>query len=160
VLEHELSDSDPSHYFNEILPPPPVPPPPEPDLRPRLVLVKQALSRRVRSGNVVRFRLRVRNRGDATARRVRVCDELPRGLVFASARGAQVEGRSACYRVRRLRPGASRTFVVRARAENRERARRICNVARRSARDVRVRRARACVRVLPALAQRGGGVTG
>ena len=164
-LEDPLTDSDPSHFISEAIPPP-LPPPstgtvPETGAqRPRLVLRKRAGSARVRAGRRVNYQLRVRNTGRGTANRVRVCDRLPRGLVFATTRGAQIKGRRACFTVRTLRPGRSRTFVVRARAESTERAHRICNTAIRSARGVRVRAVRACINVLPAFARRGGGVTG
>ena len=167
-LEDPLTDSDPSHFISEAIPPP-LPPPSTgalPDTetgaqpRPRLVLRKRAGSARVRAGRRVNCQLRVRDPGRATANRVRVCDRLPRGLVFATTRGAQIKGRRACFTVRTLRPGRSRTFVVRARAESTERAHRICNTAIRSARGVRVRAVRACINVLPAFARRGGGVTG
>jgi len=183
VLENVVADDDPSHHNGlVVVPPPPGPVPPEPPpppgpqppesspptprepgrrrLQPRLELRKTALRARVRSGQVVPFRLRVRNTGRATARRVRVCDRLPSGLVLDSARGAALENGHACFSVRRLRPQRSRTFVVRARTERTERDRTICNVAARSAQGVATRRARACVRVLAAIVRRPGGVTG
>jgi uncharacterized repeat protein (TIGR01451 family) len=152
VLENEVRDTDPSHYFTPPPPQPPQPPqPPEPpEPRPNLRLVKTADDARVRSGEVVRFRLRVRNTGRAVARRVRVCDRLPVGLVLTAARNARVQDGRACFTVRRLRPGRARTFMVHARAVITERARRVCNTATRSARGVRSRRTRECIRVLPA----------
>jgi uncharacterized repeat protein (TIGR01451 family) len=155
VLENPLTDGDPSHYLATAQPPPspPTTPLPSPQLRPRLRLTKVAQSTRVRAGNVVRFRLRVRNVGRAPARRVRVCDRLPAGLALVSARGARRQGDRACFRIRTLRAGRSRTFVVRARVVITERPRRICNVAARSARGIRSRRTRECIRVLPAVAR-------
>ena len=181
VLEDVLTDEDPAHHNGHVPPSPPGPPPPGPPvpsglqppessrpsprperrrLRPRLVLRKTATETRVRSGQVVTFRLRVRNVGRATARRVRACDRLPSGLVLVSARGASLDDGRACFTVRRLRPQRSRTFVVRTRAVRAERDRTICNVAARSAQGVGVRRASACVRVLAEKARRPGGVTG
>ena len=96
-LEDPVTDSDPSHFISEAIPPP-LPPPstgalPETGAqRPRLVLRKRAGSARVRAGRRVNYQLRVRNTGSGTANRVRVCDRLPRGLVFATTRGAQRQG--------------------------------------------------------------------
>ena len=164
VLENPLTDGDPSHHIAQIPPlPPPLPPPPTPEppqAQPRLDVRKQATRRRVRAGRVVQFRMRVRNTGRAAARRVRLCDRLPAGLVFASAGGAQIQGRRACFAIRRLGARDSRSFVVRARAERTGRRRTVCNVAAGTARGVRVRRARACIRILPRIVQRPGGVTG
>jgi uncharacterized repeat protein (TIGR01451 family) len=164
VLENEVSDRDPSHYFTEaitpVFPEPAPEPRPRPRRRPRLVLTKRAEPKRVRAGERVRFRLRIRNVGRGTARRVRVFDRLPSGLVFASVKGARVQGRRACFTMRVLRPRRSRTFVVTVRAMHSERARRICNVAARAAQRVRIRRARACVRVLPRVERRKRVVTG
>ena len=149
VLENELRDSDPAHYFTQV----PSPPSPSAPPGPNLELTKVAQKQRVRAGNVVGFRLRVRNTGEGTARRVRVCDRLPTGLVLTSAKGARIRNGRACFTVRTLRPQRSRTFTVRARAVITERSRRICNVAARSARGVTVRLTRECIRVLPETAQ-------
>jgi uncharacterized repeat protein (TIGR01451 family) len=150
VLERPVRDTDPSHYLAELAPPQPSPKP-KPDLR----LRKKAMTKRVRAEHTVRFRLRVRNVGDGAARNVKVCDPLPQGLVLARAHGARVRNGSACFKVRRLGPHKSRTFTVRARAVITTRAKRVCNVATRTARGVKKRRARACVRVLPAAASGG-----
>jgi uncharacterized repeat protein (TIGR01451 family) len=160
-VENPVTDSDPSHYLAQSPPPPPDQGgnQPEQQFSPRLVLRKRAGSGRVRAGNRVTYKLTVRNTGRGTARRVRVCDNLPRGLVYSSTGKAKVQGRRACFTVSSLRPRRSKTFTVRARASSTQRARRICNTARRSARGVRARSARACINVLPAAA-RGGGVTG
>ena len=149
VLENELRDTDPSHYFTQV----PSPPSPSPPPGPNLVLTKVAQKQRVRAGNVVSFRLRVRNTGEGTAQRVRVCDRMPVGLVLTSARGARIRNGRACFTVRTLGPQRSRTFTVRARAVITESSRRICNVAARSAAGVTVRRTRECIRVLPTTAQ-------
>ena len=168
TLEDPVSASDPSHYFG----PPPVFPQPTAARAgaagPRRrrgrahrhgVQARHALARA--GGHTVRFTLRVRNTGGVTAHRVRVCDQLPSGLAYASAQGARIVGRSACFSPGTIRARQSRTFVVSARADATSHPRRICNIAIRTASGLRARRVRACVRILPdAARQRPGGVTG
>jgi uncharacterized repeat protein (TIGR01451 family) len=125
-----------------------------------VTISKAAAHSRVRAGTTVRFRLRLRNTGTVTARRVRVCDTLPSGLAYASARGARIKGRQACFTAGTMRARQTRTFSVVTRAMSTSRSRRICNTAARTAQGLRTRRARECVRVLPARAAQGGGVTG
>jgi uncharacterized repeat protein (TIGR01451 family) len=146
-LEDPVTDDDPTHHIADPPPtPPPTPPtPPDASVRPALDLDKRAARRRVRGGGSLRFRLRVRNTGNATARRVRVCDRLPAGLRFV-----RVDRRRICFNVRRLRAGRSRTFTVRTRTTRTLVPLRLCNVGTRAAAGVRMRRVRACVRVLPA----------
>jgi uncharacterized repeat protein (TIGR01451 family) len=159
LLENPLTDRDPANYsFPTPLPPPlprstgqPPPPRPSPQRarRPALRLTKVVDRRRVRTGGIVRYRLRVRNVGRGRARRVRLCDRLPSGLQYAADGRARIRGRRACFTVRVLRARRSRTFTLRTRAESVAAARTVCNVAFVSARGVRSRRARACTRVLP-----------
>ena len=125
-----------------------------------MIVSKRSSHSRVRAGTTVRFTLRVRNAGSVTARSVRVCDRLPSGLAFASARGARIVGRSACFNAGTMRVRQARTFVVSARADATSRPRRICNVAVRTASGLSARRVRECVRILPTVQPRPGGVTG
>ena len=171
MLEDPVSDSDLSHYFG---PPPVFPQPPAApaapaarppatgggDVKPIVIVSKRASHSRVRAGTTVRFTLRVRNTGSVTARRVRVCDRLPSGLAFASARGARIVGRSACFTAGTMPARQTRTFVVSARADATSRSRRICNIAVRTASGLSARRVRECVRILPTIEPRPGGVTG
>ena len=115
VLEDPVSDSDPSHYFGpppvfpQPQPPLPQPAPPAPgggEVKPIVIVSKRSSHSRVRAGTTVRFTLRVRNAGSVTARSVRVCDRLPSGLAFASARGARIVGRSACFNAGTMRVAA------------------------------------------------------
>jgi uncharacterized repeat protein (TIGR01451 family) len=168
VLEDRVSDSDPSHYFA----PPPVFPQPLPPsqptqpapgggaVKPIVIVSKRASHSRVRAGTTVRFTLRVRNTGSVTAHRVRVCDRLPSGLAYASAHGARIVGRSACFNAGTVRARQTRTFVVSAQADATSRPRRICNIAVRTASGLSARRVRECVRILPIVEPRPGGVTG
>ena len=81
----------------------------------RLTLRKRASRRVVGPGDTVRFRLRVRNAGEASALRVRICDRLPRGLTVVSAPGFRGRGRILCTRVSRMSVGSERVRHVTAR---------------------------------------------
>jgi uncharacterized repeat protein (TIGR01451 family) len=85
---------------------------------PRLTLAKRRVRRhgepsRVRSGAAVRWAITVRNRGTATAKSVRVCDTLRRGLAVLSTapRATPTSGR-VCWRIATLRPGAHATLRI------------------------------------------------
>jgi uncharacterized repeat protein (TIGR01451 family) len=85
---------------------------------PRLTLAKRRVRRsgeprRVRSGAAVRWAITVRNRGTATARGVRVCDTLRRGLAVLSTtpRATPTSGR-VCWRIATLRAGAHATLRI------------------------------------------------
>jgi uncharacterized repeat protein (TIGR01451 family) len=71
----------------------------------------------VRAGESLTYTIRVSNRSRGEARRVRVCDRLPAGLVFVSARPrARLSGGQRCWTIRRLGARGSRTFRVTVRA--------------------------------------------
>ena len=114
-------------------PEPPLPPPPllpdPPPTDPELDIDKVASLQRARAGQRVNFRLTTQNTGGRAARNVAVCDRLPAGLVFASTRGATVDGRRLCFTARRVNPGRSRTFTVHARAARMDDGRQVLNVA-------------------------------
>ena len=151
---------DPTLPPEPIEPTPPSPIPPLP-LEPELTIEKVNVRRVVRAGERVDFRLTVRNTGNEVARNVTTCDRLPSGLVFASAANGTTRGRLQCFRVRRLRPGASATFVVYTRTARVEaESIVIVNTVWVVARGEGPRRDGARVRVLGERARRGGGVTG
>jgi uncharacterized repeat protein (TIGR01451 family) len=127
----------------------------------RISFSKRASSKRVRSGDAVGYRIKVRSRGPGTVRNARVCDLLPRQLSVVSLGGGQLEaGKRICWRIASLRPGRTRTFRVRLRVARRDATRRITNTAVFSAPGASRHRARATVTALRAAAQRAGGVTG
>lgn len=127
--------------------------------RPRLAVRKRASRATVRAGETAAFRIRVRNRGTTSARLVTVCDRLPRGLSFASGRGASFRAGRACWSIARLKPGASRTFTLRVRAQGTAAGARVRNVAAARGANAGRQTGSAQVRILPA-ASRVGGVTG
>ena len=115
--------------------------------RARLRLRKIAGARRARPGQVVGYRIALRSTGRAPARRIRVCDRPPGGLVLISARGTRVRDGIACWRIPALRPGASRVLRVNARVAASSGA--LANRATVSARNARRRAAAAALRVAP-----------
>jgi len=82
---------------------------------PRLAITKVG-PRTARVGGVVRYVIRVTNRGSAAARNVRVTERLPRGLVIARRNYTVLRGGAPVWVVGTLRPGQSRTVVVTLRA--------------------------------------------
>ncbi|HEY7524848.1 MAG TPA: DUF11 domain-containing protein, partial [Candidatus Limnocylindrales bacterium] len=83
---------------------------------PKLELRKTTNRTVVRPGEVFSYRIVVRNTGNGAARRVRVCDRPSEDLEIVRAPGAdEVSSRLACWDIRLLRAGGSRTFTVIAR---------------------------------------------
>jgi uncharacterized repeat protein (TIGR01451 family) len=111
----------------------------------RLRLRKRATPAHVARGDRVTFRLRVSNVGEAQARKVRVCDVLPRGLALVSASHFRVKGRVLCAYPGRIGVGASRGYRITARATG---GARVVNRAAVRSADAPVARARAAVRVI------------
>jgi uncharacterized repeat protein (TIGR01451 family) len=75
-----------------------------------------ASARRAAAGDTVRFRLRLRNRGDVRREGIQVCDRLPDGLVFVRAsRPHRMRSGRHCWDVARLGAGRSATIRMTAR---------------------------------------------
>lgn len=143
------------------------PPPPPPTTLPsahktKLALAKRWLAKQVRAGGTASVSIVVRNTGSATAKDVEVCDRGSTKLTFVSAPRAYYRNGSACWLVRRLRPGQTRSFSVTVRVDRTAKGRRIVNVSTATASNVaEVAPARATIRLKPARgAGRPGGVTG
>ena len=76
-----------------------------------LVIDKEADARTVSAGGLAGYQITVRNRGRVSARNVRVCDRVPRGMTFVSAnRKLSRLGRQRCLVIPLLRPGQSVGF--------------------------------------------------
>jgi uncharacterized repeat protein (TIGR01451 family) len=82
----------------------------------RVTISKRASRSRVRAGGKVRFDITVTSRGPATARRLLICDRLPRGLQVVHAPVARVHGKRVCWRARSAAPGRRLRYQVVARA--------------------------------------------
>jgi hypothetical protein len=62
---------------------------------------------------VISYKITVRNKGKAEARKVKVCDKLPNGLKVLSAPGADTESKQkVCWKLKRLKAGGKRKFKV------------------------------------------------
>lgn len=127
--------------------------------RTRVRVRKRADRESLTAGGVVAYRITVRNTGAAAARRLRVCDRLGSGLAFVTKAGAKLRDGQACWTVRRLARGKSRTYRVLARTLSVSAPRSVTNRARVTGANVAARAARARVRVRPVQAP-AGGVTG
>ena len=88
--------------------------PPPPPARARLDIDKRTRTRFARPGDLVTYRITVRNRGSAPARGLRACDRAPRVLRFvrSTARVRRAAGRRRCVVISALQPGQRRTFRV------------------------------------------------
>jgi choice-of-anchor A domain-containing protein/uncharacterized repeat protein (TIGR01451 family) len=148
------------------LPPDPIPPSPPGDPDPpdaggvleetetsptAISLCKKPNTRLIKPGGKVTYRLRIRNVGLPSARRVRVCDPLPQGLRIVRARGAKIRDGRACWTISRL--SRERTFRLTARA-NRTASGGIVNTA--TARAANAHRVRNSTRVRVRGARRVG----
>ena len=82
------------------------------DGEPDVVIDKTTKTRSAQPGDLVIYRISVRNRGDAAARRVRACDRAPRALRFIRATRRLQRGANGrrCLTIRQLEPGERRTF--------------------------------------------------
>jgi uncharacterized repeat protein (TIGR01451 family) len=125
---------------------------------------KAASTTRIRAGGTLSYRIRVTNASSFALRSVRVCDDLPSGLVFVSStpRSRLSRGRH-CWTIRALGARMSRTFTVRARVLRGTSGRKV-NTATATAPGARGARSRAAADTAPiqviAGRVRSGGVTG
>jgi uncharacterized repeat protein (TIGR01451 family) len=124
-----------------------------------LALAKRADHRTVDSGDLIRYRLVVRNRGRVAALGLRVCDRIPRGESFVAAPGVRLVGGRACWTIKRIGVGERRVLTITVRAQRTLNARRVRNVATARGRNAERVTASADVRIHPTEV-RPGGVTG
>jgi uncharacterized repeat protein (TIGR01451 family) len=88
-------------------------PGPGADCAPPTDIDKTTQTRFARPGDLITYRISVRNRGDAPVRGLRACDRAPRALRFVRSRPRlhRAAGRRLCLTLR-LRPGQRKTFRV------------------------------------------------
>ena len=79
---------------------------------PPVVIEKTTRTRLARPGDLVTYRITVRNPSDAPVRQLRACDRPPRALrlVRSTARLQAAAGRRLCLTTGRLGPGQRKTF--------------------------------------------------
>jgi uncharacterized repeat protein (TIGR01451 family) len=130
-----------------------------------LLKIKKSVSAKtVRAGGTVTYKIRVTNASAFALRSVRVCDDLPSGLVLVSSTPkAKLSAGKHCWTIRALGAKKSKTFTMKVRVLRGAGGRKV-NVATATAPGARGARSRAAtgtaaIRVLP-VAARGGGVTG
>jgi uncharacterized repeat protein (TIGR01451 family) len=116
--------------------------------KPRLGLTKGVNKTRLNAGETATYTIRVRNPSKRALRNVKVCDDLPSGLVFVKATPkAKLSKGKYCWTVTRLAAGKSRTFRMTVRALVGTSGRKV-NTATATSPDARTRRAKRAVRVL------------
>lgn len=99
-----------------VVPPPTVPTDTDDEPAPEFTLSKRASRTRLTAGDTLRYTLTVRNRGDLTALRARICDDLPARLSLVNRGGGTLtRGQRLCWRVARIASGQTvrRTFTAR-----------------------------------------------
>jgi uncharacterized repeat protein (TIGR01451 family) len=124
-----------------------------------LRLTKVADRHTLPAGDLVGYTIRVSNRTVGEARNVKVCDDLPSGLVYVSSKAeAKFTKGQYCWTIKTLAAHKSTSFRITVRAVSSAAGNRV-NRASASAPGAKTRRANDAVHVLPARAS-GGGVTG
>lgn len=116
----------------------------------RLSIAKRADRRTVTAGGNVRYRITVRNRGNAAARNVRVCDRLAANVTVVSRGGGSLSGNQVCWRIRGLGRGKSVTRSIVVRVDRDTAGGRLINRATVQMAGKQAGSARAAVRVLRA----------
>ena len=88
------------------------PGPAAPECAPPIDIDKTTQTRFARPGDLITYRISVRNRGDAPVRGLRACDRAPRALRFVRSRARlhRAAGRRLCLTTGLLRPGQRKTF--------------------------------------------------
>jgi uncharacterized repeat protein (TIGR01451 family) len=117
-------------------------------VRPALAVTKVANRRTISAGQMVTYRIRVRNPSQQAVRNVRTCDRLPSGLAFVTStpRARPTRGQY-CWTAKRLGAGRSRTYKLTAGALSGTSATKV-NRATATSPDAATGRARRSVRII------------
>jgi uncharacterized repeat protein (TIGR01451 family) len=123
-------------------------------------LSKRAMSAVVKAGGTASYTIVWKNTGNAAARNVVICDDLPSRLTFVSAKGAAFKNGKACWTRKSVARGATLIFRVVARVDATVGNEKLVNVATATASNAKPATAKAPVRALRNARTRAGGVTG
>jgi uncharacterized repeat protein (TIGR01451 family) len=124
-----------------------------------LRLTKVADRHSLRAGSTVGYTIRVSNPTAGEARDVKVCDDLPKGLIYVSSKAkAKFSNGRYCWTIKTLGAHRSQSFRITVRALSSASGDRV-NRATASAKGAKTQHAKDPVHVLAARAS-GGGVTG
>jgi uncharacterized repeat protein (TIGR01451 family)/fimbrial isopeptide formation D2 family protein len=83
------------------------------------VTLRSTVGRRsVSAGEHLTYKLTVRNTGTAAALDLEICDPLPSHTTILSRGGGHLDKGTVCYRLAKLDPGKSHTFLLRLRADS------------------------------------------
>jgi uncharacterized repeat protein (TIGR01451 family) len=137
-------------------------PPVHPASVPRtsISLSKRASSPVVKAGGTAGFTIVWKNTGNAAARNVVICDDLPNHMTFASAPGASHRKGKVCWTRKSVKSGTTLAFRVVARLDAGVGNEKLVNVATATASNAKPATAKAPVRALRNARTRAGGVTG
>jgi uncharacterized repeat protein (TIGR01451 family) len=130
----------------------------------RLTVTKVASARTVVAGGTLSYRIRVTNASAFAVKAVKVCDDLPSGLVYVSSSPrAKLSSGKYCWTVATLGAKKAKSFTIKVRALKGAGGRKV-NVATATAPDARGARSKAATDTaaihVKGVAVRGGGVTG
>jgi uncharacterized repeat protein (TIGR01451 family) len=128
--------------------------------RTSISLSKRASSPVVKAGGTAGFTIVWKNTGNAAARDVVICDDLPSRMTFASAKGATFKNGKACWTRKAVASGSTLAFRVVARVDATAGNEKRVNVATATASNAKPATAKAAVRALRNARTRAGGVTG
>lgn len=128
-------------------------------VRGKLAVSKVANRRVVAAGSRVSYRIRVTNKSGFALRDVRVCDRLPAGLTYVSAKPTgRISGGQRCWTIARLGAGKTATIRLIARALPGASGVKVNRVTAKAP-DTNTARARRAVRIVGGDV-RAGGITG
>ena len=129
-------------------------------VKPTLRLTKTVDRGSVRAGEALTYTIGVRNPSKRSVRNVRVCDQLPSGLVYVSSKTKAKLTRSGyCWTARTLGAGRTQTYRITVRALAGASGRKVNRATAASTAIASTARASRTIRVLAARVL-GGGVTG
>jgi uncharacterized repeat protein (TIGR01451 family) len=110
---------------------------PPPTGKPKLTLTTKSTVRIAQPGQQITYLITVRNSGTGTAVNVTVCVRPSPRVVYVAAQGARFQNGHACWTMRALEPGRSKTFRVTVRLDSTAPPGKMSHVASARARNVK-----------------------